>query len=71
MTDPAPTPSPVPPVPAPPSPADLAAPQTGDLVVEAALRELDQVDPADLDAVLAASEGVLPTLQERLRDIGD
>jgi hypothetical protein len=54
-----------------PSPADLASPQTGDLVVEAALRELDQVDPADLDAVLAVSEGVLQTLQERLRDIGD
>ncbi|MBM6546577.1 hypothetical protein JNO54_10540 [Janibacter sp. YIM B02568] len=70
MTDPAPTPSPGPAVLA-PSPADLASPQTGDLVVEAALRELDQVDPADLDAVLAVSEGVLQTLQERLRDIGD
>ena len=70
MTDPAPTPSPGPAGLA-PSPADLASPQTGDLVVEAALRELDQVDPADLDAVLAVSEGVLQTLQERLRDIGD
>ena len=42
------------------------------------LRELDDmtaatvlVDPADLDGVLTASEAVLQTLQERLRDIGD
>ena len=48
-----------------------SSPQTDDLVIDAALRELDQVDPADLDGVLTASEAVLQTLQERLRDIGD
>lgn len=53
------------------TPSSLTAPQTDDLVIDAALRELDQVDPADLDGILTASEAVLQTLQERLRDIGD
>ena len=54
-----------------PTPLTPSSPQTDDLVIDAALRELDQVDPADLDGVLTASEAVLQTLQERLRDIGD
>ncbi|HIZ99180.1 MAG TPA: hypothetical protein H9805_11455 [Candidatus Janibacter merdipullorum] len=47
-----------------------AAPETGDLVVDAALRDLAAVDPADLDATLAAGEAVHATLTSRLSDLG-
>lgn len=70
---PAPTASPAAPpspVPAPP-PSPGGGPAGGDLVVESAMRELTDADPHDLDAVLAAAEGVLATLQDRLRDLGD
>lgn len=75
-------PVPTPPGPRPqvPSPADLApaapepmpegTPATGDLVVDAALRDLSGVDPSDLDAVLAAGESVHSTLTSRLSDLG-
>ena len=43
------------------------APETGDLVVDSALTDLDT---ADLDAVLAAGEAVHATLTSRLSDLG-
>ncbi|WP_282072250.1 hypothetical protein [Janibacter hoylei] len=46
------------------------APETGDLVVDSALTDLDAVDTADLDAVLAAGEAVHATLTSRLSDLG-
>ena len=46
------------------------APETGDLVVDAALRDFDAVDPHDLDATLAAGEAVHETLTSRLSDLG-
>lgn len=45
-------------------------PQTGDLVVDAVLRDLAVVDEADLDGVLAAGESVHQTLTSRLSDLG-
>lgn len=47
-----------------------AAPETGDLVVDAALRDLAAVDDADLDATLVAGESVHRTLTSRLSDLG-
>lgn len=71
---PAPLPSPPAATPAPramPSlPDDGSTPQTGDLVVDAALRDLAAVDPTDLDAVVAAGESVHATLTSRLSDLG-
>ena len=45
-------------------------PQTGDIVVDAALAELAGTDPDDLDAQLVAGESVQRTLQARLADLG-
>lgn len=45
-------------------------PETGDLVVDAALRDLGAVDDADLDATLVAGESVHGTLTARLSDLG-
>ncbi|QBF45743.1 hypothetical protein [Janibacter limosus] len=47
-----------------------STPQTGDLVVDATLRDLAAVDPTDLDAVLTAGESVHATLTARLSDLG-
>ena len=47
-----------------------ASPETGDLVVDAALRYLEGVDPDDLDATLDAGEAVHSTLTSRLSDLG-
>ena len=45
-------------------------PETGDPVVDAALRDLAGVPATDLDAQLAAGEVVHRTLQTRLTDLG-
>lgn len=45
-------------------------PETGDLVIDAALAELASTPAADLDAQLAAGEQVQRTLQARLADLG-
>lgn len=45
-------------------------PVTGDLLVDAALRDLAALDPADLDATLATGEAVHATLTSRLSDLG-
>ncbi len=45
-------------------------PQTGDPVIDAALRDLAEAPVADLDAQLAAGEAVHRTLQSRLTDLG-
>lgn len=53
-----------------PEPMPEGTPETGDLVVDAALRDLAVVDPEDLDAVLTAGESVHGTLTSRLSDLG-
>lgn len=66
-------PQPGPPTPTPPMPGGEArepAPETGDIVVDAALRDLAAVDEADLDAILAAGDSVHGTLTARLSDLG-
>lgn len=45
-------------------------PQTGDIVVDAALAELARTGGEDLDAQLVAGESVQRTLQARLADLG-
>lgn len=50
--------------------AGAPAPETRDIVVDAALRDLAAVDGADLDATLAAGESVHGTLTARLSDLG-
>lgn len=50
--------------------SSTTTPETGDLVVDAALRDLAAVDAEDLDAVLAAGESVHATLTSRLSDLG-
>jgi len=47
-----------------------AAPETGDLVIDAALRELADAPAADLDAQIELGEQVQRTLQGRLSDLG-
>ncbi len=51
-------------------PAAPTPPETGDIVVDAALRDLAAVPEDDLDAQLAAGEHVQRTLQSRLADLG-
>jgi len=46
------------------------APETGDLVIDAALRDLAASDPGDLDGQIEAGERVQRTLQSRLTDLG-
>ena len=46
------------------------APETGDIVVDAALRDLAGTDQSDLDATLSAGESVHATLTARLSDLG-
>lgn len=45
-------------------------PETGDLVIDAALADLAAAEPEDLDAQIAAGEQVQRTLQSRLADLG-
>ncbi|HZB66377.1 MAG TPA: hypothetical protein VE503_03065 [Ornithinibacter sp.] len=45
-------------------------PETGDVVIDAALRELADAPADDLDALLSAGEVVHRTLQSRLTDLG-
>ncbi|MFQ6173229.1 hypothetical protein ACK8HX_16630 [Oryzobacter sp. R7] len=47
-----------------------APPETGDLVIDAALGDLAAAPPEDLDAQLASGEAVQRTLQSRLSDLG-
>ena len=58
----------------PPSPAGAptagAPPETGDIVIDAALRDLAAAPDDDLDAQLEAGEAVHRTLQSRLSDLG-
>ena len=52
-------------------PAEPApAPETGDLVIDAALRDLAQAPESDLDAQIERGEQVQRTLQGRLSDLG-
>ncbi|NLX00881.1 MAG: hypothetical protein GXY39_14430, partial [Actinomycetales bacterium] len=44
---------------------------TGDIVIDAALRDLSQVPADDLDAQIEAAEAVQRTLQGRLADLGE
>ena len=50
--------------------AESAPPETGDIVVDSALRDLAASPVDDLDAQLAAGEAVHRTLQSRLTDLG-
>lgn len=45
-------------------------PETGDIVVDATLRDLAAVDDTDLQGTLAAGESVHATLTARLSDLG-
>jgi hypothetical protein len=60
------------PVPTPPAgaPSAGAPPETGDIVIDAALRDLAAAPDDDLDAQLEAGEAVHRTLQSRLSDLG-
>jgi hypothetical protein len=44
--------------------------ETGDLVIDASLKDLADADPDDLDAQIEAGERVHQTLQSRLSDLG-
>ncbi|MFN2321027.1 MAG: hypothetical protein ABR500_15280 [Dermatophilaceae bacterium] len=44
---------------------------TGDLVIDAALRDLAAVDPGDLDGHIEAAESLQRTLQARLANLGE
>ena len=48
---------------------EAAPPETGDIVIDAALRDLAAVPEEDLDGQLAAGEHVQRTLQSRLSDL--
>ena len=50
--------------------ADPAPPETGDIVIDAALRDLAAAPADDLDAQLQSGEAVHRTLQSRLSDLG-
>ncbi len=49
---------------------DEARPETGDLVIDSALSDLDSAPEGDLDATIAAAEAVHQTLKSRLTDLG-
>lgn len=50
--------------------ASAPAPETGDLVIDAALRDLAEAPEDDLDAQVERGEQVQRTLQGRLSDLG-
>lgn len=58
------------PRPGPPKPGPATPPETGDIVVDATLRDLAAVDGTDLRGTLAAGESVHATLTARLSDLG-
>lgn len=62
--------SPVPSSPPAGAPSTGAPPETGDLVIDAALGDLAAAPGDDLDAQLEAGEAVHRTLQSRLTDLG-
>ncbi len=47
-----------------------ARPESGDLVIDAALADLDAVAAHDLDGFIASGEAVHQTLKSRLTDLG-
>ncbi len=53
-----------------PASSASSPPETGDIVIDAALRDLAAVPDEDLDGQLAAGEQVQRTLQSRLGDLG-
>ena len=55
---------------APGAPTAAPAPETGDLVIDAALRDLAEAPEDDLDAQVERGEQVQRTLQGRLSDLG-
>jgi hypothetical protein len=61
---------PPPPEPATTATADEGAPETGDLVIDAALRDLADTPAADLDGQIERGEQVQRTLQGRLSHLG-
>ncbi|WP_035915215.1 hypothetical protein [Knoellia sinensis] len=56
--------------PAAPDASAESAPETGDLVIDAALRDLAAASEDDLDAQIEKGEQVQRTLQGRLSDLG-
>jgi hypothetical protein len=52
------------------APAPGVPPETGDIVIDSALRDLAAAPDDDLDAQLEAGEAVHRTLQSRLSDLG-
>ncbi|KRE40086.1 hypothetical protein [Knoellia sp. Soil729] len=61
---------PAPPEATPAAATEHAAPETGDLVIDAALRDLADTPDDDLDAQIERGEQVQRTLQGRLSDLG-
>jgi hypothetical protein len=53
-----------------PDPQREPAPETGDIVIDSALRDLQAAPAGDLDAQIAAGQQVHRTLQARLSDLG-
>ncbi|NNM44689.1 hypothetical protein [Knoellia koreensis] len=53
-----------------PDPQREPAPETGDIVIDSALRDLQSAPADDLDAQIAAGQQVHRTLQARLSDLG-
>jgi hypothetical protein len=53
-----------------PRPVHEGPPETGDIVIDAALRDLADTAADDLDGQLATGEAVHRTLQGRLGDLG-
>jgi hypothetical protein len=53
-----------------PQQGDEGPPETGDIVIDAALRDLADTAADDLDGQLSTGEAVHRTLQGRLGDLG-
>jgi len=71
MSDPQQSESTAPPVPRPTPPGAPASPgETGDLLIDAALQDLEDAAPDDLDAQIESGQRVHRTLQSRLSDLG-
>jgi hypothetical protein len=50
---------------------DAGGVTTGDIVIDAALRDLTAADPSDLDAQIEQAEALQRTLQGRLADLSE
>ncbi|MFC7489022.1 hypothetical protein ACOCJ7_05950 [Knoellia sp. CPCC 206453] len=70
VAQPEPEPEPEPVSPPPPEAGNGGAPETGDLVIDASLRDLADAPVDDLDAQIERGEQVQRTLQGRLSDLG-